>query len=207
MFDWAKFRTAKGGLKIHTCWDDELQIPDLVNISEGKTHDRYGILQLIFQKNTIIVEDRAYFDFKLMMQRICAENIFVTRIKTSTLFLTVEELDLPDKIDQDILKDEIIQLTSKKAIKTKINEQKLRIVSVYKEDENKVIQIITNNLTWSARTIADLYKKRWDIELFFKAMKQNLQIKTFLGTSENAVKSQIYVALITYLGSTENSGD
>ena len=199
MFDWAKFRTAKGGLKIHTCWDDELQIPDLVNISEGKIHDRYGILQLIFQKNTIIVEDRAYFDFKLMMQRICAENIFVTRIKTSTLFLTVEELDLPDKIDQDILKDEIIQLTSKKAIKTKINEQKLRIVSVYKEDENKVIQIITNNLTWSARTIADLYKKRWDIELFFKAMKQNLQIKTFLGTSENAVKSQIYVALITYL--------
>jgi len=199
MFDWAKFRTAKGGLKIHTCWNDELQIPDIVNITEAKIHDRYGLSQLVFQKNTIVVEDRAYFDFELMIQRINAENTFVTRIKTNTLYETLEELDLPENEDQDILKDEIIQLTSKKAIKTKINGQKLRLVSVYKEDENKVIQIITNNLTWTARTIADLYKKRWDIELFFKAMKQNLQIKTFLGTSENAVKSQIYVALITYL--------
>ncbi len=199
MFDWAKFRTAKGGLKIHTCWNDELQIPDIVNITEAKIHDRYGLSQLVFPKNTIVVEDRAYFDFELMMQRINAENTYVTRIKTNTLYETLEELDLPENEDQDILKDEIIQLTSKKAIKTKINGQKLRLVSVYKEDENKVIQIITNNLTWTARTIADLYKKRWDIELFFKAMKQNLQIKTFLGTSENAVKSQIYVALITYL--------
>ncbi|PJB14131.1 MAG: IS4 family transposase, partial [Flavobacteriales bacterium CG_4_9_14_3_um_filter_32_8] len=86
-----------------------------------------------------------------------------------------------------------------KAIKTKMNEHKLRLVSVYKEDENKVIQIITNNLDWTARTVVDLYKKRWDIELFFKAMKQNLQIKTFVGTSENAVKSQLYIALISYL--------
>ena len=73
------------------------------------------------------------------------------------------------------------------------------MVHVYKEDENKVIEIITNQLEWEASTIAELYKKRWDIELFFKALKQNLQVKTFVGTSENAVKSQIYVALITYL--------
>jgi hypothetical protein len=199
MFDWAKFRTAKGGLKIHTSWDDTLQIPDLVNITEAKIHDRYGLGQLIFPKNTIIVEDRAYFDFTLMLNRILAENTFVTRIKTNTICETIEELELPDEIDQDILKDEIIKLTSKQAVKSKISEQKLRLVSVYKKDENKVIQIITNNLEWTARTIADLYKKRWDIELFFKAMKQNLQIKTFLGTSENAVKSQIYVALITFL--------
>lgn len=90
-------------------------------------------------------------------------------------------------------------LTGKKAVDTGMVKVKLRLVHVYKEDENKVVEIITNNLDWSARTIADLYKKRWDIELFFKAMKQNLQIKTFVGTSENAVKSQIYVALITYL--------
>ena len=108
----------------------------------------------------------------------------------------MKELDLPDNTDQDILKDQIIKLTSSKAEETGISEQVLRLVSVYKPDENKVIEIITNQLDWSARTIADLYKKRWDIELFFKAMKQNLQIKTFLGTSENAVKSQIYIALI-----------
>ena len=171
----------------------------MIKITEAKVHDRYGLQQTIFPKNTIIVEDRAYFDFELMLNRIYAENTFVTRIKTNTNYQSLEELDLPKATDQDILKDEIITLTGVKAIKTKINEHKLRLVTVYKEDENKVVHIITNNLDWTARTISDLYKKRWDIELFFKDMKQNLQIKTFIGTSENAVKSQIYVALISYL--------
>ncbi len=198
MFDWANFRTAKGGIKIHTCWDDATMIPDIVNITPAKVHDRYGI-QLVFVKDTIIVEDRAYFDFSLMMQRVTAQNTFVTRIKSNTKYETIGELSLPEKEDQDITKDEIIVLTSKKAIETGINEVQLRLVHVYKEDENKFIEIITNQLDWKARTIADLYKKRWDIELFFKALKQNLQVKTFLGTSENAVKSQIYIALITYL--------
>ena len=198
-FSWAKFRTAKGGIKIHTCWDDSLMIPDMVNISEAKLHDRYGLSEMVFPKNTIIVEDRAYFDFLLMLARIKAGNNFVTRIKTNTVYQVIEELDLPDDKDQDILKDEIIRLTSPKAEKTGLNKHKFRLIKVYKEDENKVIEIITNNLEWSARTIADLYKKRWDIELFFKALKQNLQVKTFVGTSENAVKSQIYIALITYL--------
>jgi hypothetical protein len=199
MFDWAKFRTAKGGIKLHTVWDDTLMIPEVVNISEAKVHDRYGLEQLVFQKDTIIVEDRAYFDFALMLNRIKAGNIFVTRIKSNTKYETIEELDLPDDIDQNILKDEIIQLTSKKAIETGISTQRLRLVHVYKEDENKVIALITNQLDWEYNTIAELYKKRWDIELFFKAIKQNLQVKTFWGTSENAVKSQIYVALICYL--------
>jgi hypothetical protein len=199
MFDWAKFRTAKGGIKIHTCFDDALQIPDLINITEAKTHDSKGLGQNVFPKNTIIVEDRAYFDFALMLNRIFAQNIFVTRIKTNTDYTIIKELELPIDKDQDILKDEIITLSGKKAIETKINQHDLRLVTVYRAEDNKVIHIITNNLDWTARTIADLYKKRWDIELFFKAMKQNLQIKTFLGTSENAVKSQIYVALISYL--------
>ncbi|MBL4861414.1 MAG: IS4 family transposase [Crocinitomicaceae bacterium] len=199
MFDWAEFRTAKGGIKLHTAWDDTLMLPEVVNISEAKVHDRYGLEQLIFPKDTIIVEDRAYFDFALMLNRIKAENVFVTRIKSNTKYETVEELDLPDNVDQNILKDEIIQLTSNKAIETGISAHKLRLVHVYKEDENKVIAIITNQLDWEYNTIAELYKKRWDIELFFKALKQNLQVKTFWGTSENAVKSQIYVALISYL--------
>jgi hypothetical protein len=199
MFDWAEFRTAKGGVKLHTVWDDMLMIPEIVNISEAKVHDRHGLDQLVFPKGTIIVEDRGYFDFALMLNRINAENVFVTRIKSNTTYETIEELDLPDHIDQNILKDEIIRLTSGKAVETGISEHKLRLVHVYKEDENKVIAIITNQLDWEYNTIAELYKKRWDIELFFKAIKQNLQIKTFWGTSENAVKSQIYVALICYL--------
>ena len=199
MFDWAKYRTAKGGLKIHTVWDDTLGLPDIINITEAKLHDSKGLLTQVFSKGTIIVEDRAYFDFDLMKQRCEAKNIFVTRIKENTVYETIEELELPDDIDQDILKDELIYLTSPKAEEKGINGIKFRLVSVFKADENKVIHIISNQTEWKARTIADLYKKRWDIELFFKAMKQNLQIKTFVGTSENAVKSQIFVALITYL--------
>lgn len=199
MFDWAEFRTAKGGIKLHTSWDYNLMIPEVVNITEAKIHDRYGLDQLIFPKDTIIVEDRAYFDFELMLNRINAENVFVTRIKTNTVYETIEELELPDNIDQNILKDEVIRLTSDKAKEIGISEHKLRLVHVYKEDEKKVIVIITNQLDWEYNTIAELYKKRWDIELFFKALKQNLQIKTFWGTSENAVKSQIFVALINYL--------
>jgi len=199
MFNWAKYRTAKGGIKIHTCWDDTLMIPEIVNITEAKLHDRYGLSEMIFPKNTIIVEDRAYFDFRLMLSRIKAENVFVTRIKENTIYKSIEEIELPEERDQNILKDEIIILNSDKAIEAGINTTKLRLVHVYKEDENKVIEIITNQHDWQASTISQLYKKRWDIELFFKAMKQNLQIKAFLGTSENAVKSQIYVALITYL--------
>lgn len=199
LFDWAKYRTAKGGLKIHTVWDDQLGLPDLINITQAKIHDSKGLMIQVFKKGTIIVEDRAYFDFELMKLRQDAQNIFVTRIKQNTVYKTLSELDLPQDKDQDILKDEIIQLTSPKAIEKGVSEIKYRLVSVYKADENKVIHIISNNLYWKARTIADLYKKRWDIELFFRAMKQNLQIKTFLGTSENAVKSQIFVSLITYL--------
>jgi IS4 transposase len=134
-----------------------------------------------------------------MLNRIAAVNTFVTRIKNNTVYETIEEIELPDNENEHILKDEIIQLTSAKAKESGISEHKLRLVHVYKEDENKIIEIITNQLEWDALTIFKLYKKRWDIELFFKAIKQNLQIKTFVGTSENAVKSQIYIALITFL--------
>ena len=199
LFDWAKFRTAKGGLKIHTVWDDTLGLPDYINITEAKLHDSKGLISQIFPKGTIVVEDRAYFDFELFNKRINAKNIFVTRLKSNILYESIEELDLPDDRDQNILKDELIKFTSKDAKAAGLENQIFRLVTVYKEDENKVIYLITNQIDWQAITIADLYKKRWDIEIFFKLMKQNLQIKTFLGTSENAVKSQIYVAMIVFL--------
>lgn len=199
LFDWAKFRTAKGGLKLHTVWDDTLGLPEYINITEAKLHDSKGLETQIFPKGTIIVEDRAYFDFELIKKRVDAKNVFVTRIKSNILYQSIEELDLPDDKDHDILKDELIRFTSKEAKKAGLDGEIFRLVHVYKEDENKVIAIVTNQLDWQARTIADLYKMRWDIEIFFKMIKQNLQIKTFLGTSENAVKSQIFVAMIIYL--------
>jgi len=199
LFDWAKFRTAKGGIKIHTSLDEAKMLPEIINITEAKVHDRKGIKDFIYEKGTIIVEDRGYFDFKLFKARIENENFFVTRIKINTQYKSIEELDLPDGKDEHILKDEIIVLSGGKAIEAGMDKVKLRRIAVYKEDENKIIEVICNNLTWSAATIAELYKRRWSIEIFFKLMKQNLQIKTFLGTSENACKSQIYIALIGYL--------
>ena len=199
LFDWAKFRTAKGGIKIHTCWDAALQIPDFINITEAKVHDSRGFENNVFPANTIIVEDKGYFDFEVMKKRTDAKNIFVTRIKDNTTYESVVELELPDDKDHHILKDEIILLTGKAAQKIGFHTYKLRRVVVYDEKSNQTIEIITNQLDWEAATVAALYKMRWDIELFFKALKQNLQVKTFIGTSENAVKSQIYVALICFL--------
>jgi hypothetical protein len=199
LFDWAKFRTAKGGIKIHICWDDTLQIPDMVNITEAAMQDSKGFEQQVFRKDTIIVEDRGYFDFSLMLARIKAQNTFVTRTKNNTLYQVIRELELPDEKDHHIIKDKLIVLTGTKAIATGINKNTLRRTAVYDEKNDNVIVIISNQLTWDAATIAAIYKKRWDIQLFFKALKQHLQVKTFIGTSDNAVKSQIYVALIMYL--------
>jgi len=199
MFDWAKFRTAKGGIKIHTQWDEAIMLPTLVNISEAKVSDHKGFEQVVFPKGTIIIEDKGYWDFSVIKARIKASNIFVTRIKENTVYEVIEELELPDGKDEHILIDELIHLTGAKAKAVGIETEVLRRVVVYNEDKNTTIEIITNNLEWKASTIADLYKRRWDIEIFFKLLKQNLNVKTFIGTSPNAVKSQIFVALITYL--------
>jgi hypothetical protein len=199
LFNWAKFRTAKGGIKIHTQWDESIMLPNLVCIGEASVHDSRGFEQTVFPKGTIILEDKGYWDFDVINARIRAENIFVTRIKENTVYEVIEELDLPDDIDQHILKDELIHLTGTKAKALGLDKEVLRRVVVYNEERNTVIEIITNNLDWKASTIAALYKRRWDIETFFKLLKQNLNVKTFVGTSPNAVKSQIFVALIAYL--------
>jgi IS4 transposase len=146
-----------------------------------------------------VVEDRGYFDFALMAARCAAENYFVTRIKDNTIYEVLSERPLPDGEDQHILVDEEIMLTSSKAIERGMGGYALRRIAVYDADKDRTLEILTNNFEWKASTIAALYKKRWDIELFFKAIKQNLQIKTFVGTSENAVRSQIFIALICYL--------
>ncbi len=199
MFDWAKFRTAKGGIKIHTQWDEAMMLPNLVNISEANLHDSKGFEHVIFPKDTIIIEDKGYWDFQVIKARLKAQNIFVTRIKENTVYESMEELELPEDQDQHILKDELIRLTGIKAQKVDLHSETLRRVVVYHEEQNTVLEIITNNLTWKSATIAQLYRNRWNIETFFKLLKQNLNVKTFVGTSENAVKSQIFVALIAYL--------
>jgi IS4 transposase len=174
-------------------------VPDIINISEAKVSDRRGVDDFRYPKDTIIVDDRGYFDCKLFKQRVDDQNWFVCRIKDNTLYEVVEERELPDGEDQHVLLDEEIRLTGKPAKETKMNQVRLRRIVVYIEKDNRTIEIITNNMDWKASTIAELYKRRWEIEVFFRLIKQNLQIKTFIGTSENACKSQIWIAMICYL--------
>jgi hypothetical protein len=206
LFDWAQYRTAKGAIKIHTSLDEKTLLPDIINISEAKVSDRRGVDDFRYPKDTIVVDDRGYFDFKLFKSRIEDENHLVTRIKKNTDYESIEEYDLPDDKNFEILKDEKIKLRGKAAQDAAINEIVFRRVVVMVEQQNrktgettnKAVVLITNNLEWSASTISELYKRRWQIETFFKLLKQNLQIKNFLGTNENSNKSQIYIALITY---------
>ena len=206
LFDWAKYRTTKGAIKVHTSLDEKTLLPDIINITAAKVSDRRGVDEFRYPKDTIIVDDRGYFDFKLFKLRIDDGNIFVTRSKSNTLFESVEELDLPEDENLEILKDEIICLTGKSAKDAELNETKLRRIAVVVDNVDratkiaslKTIVLISNNLTWTAATIVELYKRRWQIETFFKLIKQNLQVKNFLGVNENSNKSQIFIAMITY---------
>lgn len=206
LFDWAKYRTAKGGIKIHTSLDEKTLLPDIINISKAKLSDRRGVDDFRYEKDTIVVDDRGYFDFKLFKIRIDDQNYLVTRIKSNTDYQSIEEYDLPEDKDFEILKDEKIMLTGKAASEAGIDTIVFRRVVVMAEVENrktkektiKPVVLITNNLEWSASTISELYKRRWQIETFFKQIKQNLQIKNFLGVNQNSNKSQIFIALIDY---------
>ena len=206
LFDWAKYRTAKGGIKAHVSLDEKTMLPDIVNITAAKTSDRRGVDNFTYPEDTIVVDDRGYFDFMLFLKRIEDGNIFVTRIKSNTSYQHAHELELPDDKDFEILKDEVIHLSGKQAKETGIDKIELRKIAVIVEETDrktkkkqvKTLELITNNLTWEASTIVELYKRRWLIETFFKLLKQNLQIKNFIGVNENSNKSQIFIALISY---------
>jgi len=162
---------------------------------KGRFSDIKIARQLKFDPGTIIVDDRAYNDYELFGQWIAQGVHFVTRMKENALYEAVGEREVPQK--RNVLKDELIQLTGSKA------QEKcpypLRRIEVYDPEKNEVWVFLTDHPDLGATTIAAIYKDRWQIELFFKALKQNLKIKTFVGTSANAVKIQIWTALIAML--------
>lgn len=197
LFDWAKYKTAKGAVKLHTLLDYDGNLPAYVNITNGKTADNKGAYDIPLLKRSVIVADRFYNDFSLLNVWDSSDVFFVIRHKENLKFTTKKELELPDNRHQHILKDEIIEL-EKPASKKKY-KGKLRRVSVWNDENKQVIELITNQMTWTANTISELYKSRWQIEIFFREIKQLLHIKSFIGTTENAVMIQIWTALITIL--------
>ena len=197
LFDWAKYRTAKGAVKLHTLLDYDGNLPAYINITEGKTGDNKGAYDIPLVKNSVIVADRYYFDTAMLNKWDSNDVYFVIRMKGNIQYTTLKELDLPDDRHEHILKDEIVELCG---INTrKKYPKRLRRVAIYDEKNNQTIELITNQLSWTANTISELYKSRWQIEIFFKEIKQLLKIKSFIGTSKNAVMIQVWTAMITIL--------
>ena len=197
LFDWAKYKTAKGAVKMHTLLDFDGNLPAYVNITDGKTTDNKGAYDIPLLKGSVIVADRFYNDFSLLNIWDSNGVYFVIRHKENIQYKVIKENELPDNKHQHILKDEIIELKNKSS-KEKY-PKKIRRVAIWDEINNQVIELITNQTTWTANTIGELYKSRWDVEIFFRDIKQLLHIKSFIGTSQNAVMIQIWTALITIL--------
>jgi hypothetical protein len=195
MYDWARFRRAKGAVKLHLLLDHDGYLPRFAVVTEGKTHDVKVAEKLRFEPGTILVLDRAYLNFDFLF-RLTQEGVFfVTKIKSNTSFHDLEYYEVP--AGSNVVLDCMISLGVRSSWWK--YPHPLRLVVVYDPDKNEHIGFLTNNFDLAASTIAAIYKDRWQIELFFKALKQNLKIKTFLGTTANAVKTQIWTALIAIL--------
>lgn len=195
MYDWAKFRRTKGAVKLHLVLDHDGYLPCFGLITDGKVHDVKAAHQFAFAPGTIVVDDRGYNDYRLFAKWTDAAVFFVTRMKGDARFEVVEDRVVPQT--RGILKDQIIRLTGTGAQEKCPHLQ--RRVEAVREDTGGILIFLTNHRDLGASTIAAIYKDRWQIELFFKALKQNLKIKTFVGTSANAVKTQIWTALISML--------
>lgn len=195
MFDWAKFRRTKGAIKLHLLLDHDGYLPSFAIITEGKVSDVKVAHQFHFDPGTIVVDDRGYNDYALFGKWTAQGVYFVTRMKENALYEVVGEKNVPQ--NRTILKDELIEFKDPKA-RGKC-PYPLRRIEAFDPNKKEVLVFLTNNLDLGATTIASIYKDRWQIELFFKALKQNLKVKTFVGTSANAVKIQIWTALIAML--------
>jgi hypothetical protein len=195
MFDWAKYRQSKGAIKLHLLLDHEGYLPVYAHVTEGNVPEIQIARALSLPKGSIVVMDRGYIDYKLF-SRWTKEGIrFVTRLKEKADYVAWE--DRPILKAGNVRKDQLIRLNPLMA-RAPCRED-LRLVTVWDEENQREIQLLTNELRLSATTISAIYKERWQIELFFKALKQGLKIKTFVGTSANAVRTQIWTALIAML--------
>lgn len=195
VFDWAQFRTTKGAVKLHLLLDHDGYLPCYAVITAGKVHEIQVARKLKLQRGAMLVFDRGYTDYN-WFQHLTDEGVyFVTRLKDNAAYVVVEARPVKHK---EVLADEIIVL-EKQAAADVDTAPFLRRVRYRDPATERELVFLTNHLELSATTVAAIYKERWQIELLFKALKQNLRIKTFVGTSANALKTQIWTALIALL--------
>lgn len=196
LFDWAKFRRRKGAIKLHTVLDYDTAMPAFIHMTDGKQHDLTVAKDIVFPRGSVVVMDKAYVDYPWLFNLDSNDIFFVTRLKSNSDIEIVQQY-LTNARHEHILEDADIRLlgplTSQKYPKC------LRIVRVYDATLKREFVFLTNQMSWTAETISQLYHARWDIEIFFKAIKQTLKIKTFIGTSPNAVLIQVWTAMIAIL--------
>jgi len=194
VFDWAQFRRTKGAVKLHLLLDHDGYLPSFAVVTEGKQHEVRVARQLHFAPGTILAIDRGYTDYE-WFARLTEEKVyFVTRLKDNADYGVVEERQLPQR--KGLRRDQVIFFY--KLAQAGV-DCFFRRVEYYDEETDEVLVFLTNHITLAAATVAAVYKDRWAIELLFKALKQNLRLKTFVGTSENALQTQIWTALIAML--------
>jgi len=195
LFDWASFRQTKGAVKLHLLLDHDGYLPTFATVTEGNVHEVNIARELNLPKGSILAVDMGYTDYSLFAKWILEGIFFVTRQKGNAAYRVVEEHKVPQ--NRNILKDQIIEFTGYYAKKD--CPHLLRRIEVWDQEFNRTLVLLTNHLKFGATTVAAIYKDRWQIEIFFKAIKQNLKIKTFVGTSKNALLIQIWTALTAIL--------
>ena len=195
MFDWAQWRQTKGAIKLHLLLDHDGYLPIFGHITDGKTADVKVAQTLDFPRGSIVALDRGYIDYRLFTRWTREGVFFVSRLKKNADVIAIESRPVPQH--NQILRDEIIRLKPFEAGRPDLDD--LRCVVVWLADKQEELVLLTNHFGLAASTIAAIYKERWQIELFFKLLKQQLKIKTFVGTTANAVRIQIWTALIAVL--------
>ena len=195
VFPWAKFRKSKGAVKLHTLLDLRGAIPTVVSITDGKVHELNILDRLIAEVGAIYIMDRGYFDFERLFMLNQTPAFFIIRSKANTKLRRL--YSLPVDKSSGLRCDQIVIPALFYA--QKAYPAKLRRIKYFDDQHNKNLVFLTNNFTLPALTVAELYRCRWQIELFFKWIKQHLRIKAFYGTSENAVKTQIWIAISVYV--------
>jgi len=194
VYDWAKYKLTKGAIKLHLLLDHDGYLPSFAVITPAKTHEIKVARKMRFQAGTIVVFDRGYTDYDWFLELTRQGVFFVTRLKDSASYGIVRQNPVPK--DSPILRDEMILLVCQQEIGP---EALLRRIEMWDEDKQESLVFLTNNFHLAASTIAAIYKDRWQVELFFKSIKQLLKVKTFVGTSANALRIQMWTALIASL--------
>lgn len=193
VFWWAKFRKKKGGIKVHTLYDVETQIPAFFHITQASVHDSKAMKEIPYESGSYYIFDRAYNSFKMLYRIHQIEACFVVRAKKN---LQCKVIKWKRRLPKNVLSDATIELTG--FYPKQHYPEKLRLVKYWDEEQEREFVFLTNAMYISALQVAELYKNRWQVELFFKWLKQHLKVKKFWGTTENAVKIQIYAAICTY---------